>query len=319
MSIKVAVVGLGQTAISAAMALSNHSKEFTISGWDPDLDTRVTAERSNVFNPVCKKLNEAVRNAHIILFSLPADESVAVLKELNLFMQQGTVLLNMSIPFQQTNQWMMENLKLCKYFISLFPTINSKWIAASDFGTGTARADLFSGSHIFIADTGKTETVILDLAVDFVVLLGGQPEFISVEELDGLIAVNVLLPQLASAALMRAISTQPSWREGSHIAGSSLFHGSMPLIDMEEISGQSILTNRDSMLHHLEEFARQILEIRRYLMNHNSEGLNDYFRNAFESRERWLTARKGTEKPSKMTNNLPSVNEALNRILNLGK
>jgi hypothetical protein len=196
-------------------------------------------------------------------------------------------------------------------FISLFP---AQGPASLDGGT-QPRADAFEKGLVFIADSAETPPVMLDLAVDFAVLLGGQPVFAGTEELDGLLAANLLLPRAAIAVLMETIAAQPSWREGQRLAGSELMAATALL---EGLDVSDVETGGANLARLLEELARRLLALRGMLLDEDGANADAMLADAADARTDWLAERRRAAKPEGLASSLPTVQEALKRVLALG-
>lgn len=321
MTVKVACVGLSQMSVSAALTLANQSRDFKFKGWDPALDARVDADRTKVFSAITKKPQETVRDADLVLLSLPSDEAESTLKILDVSMGRDVVVINISPMQVQTLRYFREVFGKKVPFISVFPVLNPDTLEDCLFGPRAAREDMFEKSLVFISDAQDASPAILDLAVDFAVLLGGQPLFTTPEELDGLITANLLLPQLSAAALMKAAAKQPSWQEGKKLAGGLLFHSTLPLADLyeNEYFGFTARAHGENMARLVEDLIRELIEVRDFLKEENKEKISDLFNQALDSRDEWLTERHRSQISTQIATSIPGKDEALKRFLKLGK
>ena len=321
MTVNVACVGLSQISVSVVLTLANQSKDFKFKGWDPILDARVDANRYKVFNAITKKPQETVRDADLVLLSLPSDEVESTLKILDVTMGRDVMVINISPMQTQTLEYIREVFGKKVPFISVFPVLRPETLEDCLFGPRAAREDMFEKSLVFIADAQDASPAILDLAVDFAVLLGGQPVFTTPEELDGLIAANLLLPQLSAAALMKAAAKQPSWQEGEKLAGGLLFHSTLPLADLyeNEFFGFTARANSENMARLVEDLIRELIEVRDLLREENKEKISDLFNQALDSRDEWLTERHSSQISPHIASSIPSREEALKRFMKLGK
>ena len=136
-----------------------------------------------------------------------------------------------------------------------------------------------------------------------------------------MIAANMLLPQLTAAALMNAASGQPGWREGMWVAGSSLFHATLPVINLfkNEQLGQTAMINHTSMTRFLEDFLRELIKIRDAVSGNSYEILEKNLEKAITAREEWLSGRREAQISNEIISSFPSKEEALKRILKLGE
>lgn len=321
MTIQIANIGLSRISVSAALALAGQSKDFKFKGWDPNLDERVAADRYKIFESVAKKPQDAVRGANLVLLALPSDETLPTLKILDLAMGRDLVLINLTPMQAQSQAYIREIFGKRIPIISVFPALRPDIMEDCQFGAKAARGDMFEKCVIFIADAQDTPPAMLDLAVDFAVLLGGQPVFTTPEELDGLIAANLLLPQLNALALMRTAARQPSWQEGSKLAGGSLFHSTLPLADLfeNELFGFTALAGSQNTVRLVEDLIRELIELRDRLKEGEGEKIADLFNLALDSRDEWLTGRHKSQIPPQLATSIPPKSEALKRFLKLGK
>ena len=321
MTVNVAFIGLGQLGISAALALAGQSKEIRMTGWDPDVESRVAADRTKVFTPVCKRALDAVRDANLVILALPSDDVQPTLKVLGIALRRDVAVVALSPLHTQMHQWAHEALGKHTPFISIYPSPGAAGLEDHAFGPDAARAGDFEKSPIYIADAQDAPPAMLDLAVDLAVLLGGYPVFTSPEELDGLISANLLLHQLAAAVLMKTAAEQPSWQEGKAIAGKSLFHATLPLKDLtdRETVGLTAASNSENLARLLDNLIRNLIQIRDDLKANDLERVTMTYKDAIEFREDWLTEKRKAQKPAQMASSVPGKAEALKRLLALGR
>jgi len=321
MPVQIACIGLSQISISTALSLSRHSKEFKFKGWDPLLDARVAADRHKVFEPVTRNPQDAARGADLVLLSLPSDELFSTLQVLDATMGRSTALINLSPMATHTQRVIQEIFGKKIPFLSIFPALRAETMEDCLFGPASARGDLFDNNLIFIAESQDASPAMLDLAVNLAVLMGGQPIFTTPQELDGLIAANLLLPQLSAAALMNTTAKQPSWQEGGKLAGGSLFHTTLPLTDLfeNEAFGFTARANKENMVRLIEDLIRELIHLRDLLKDENAEKISELFSQVLDSRGKWLNERQKPQISASLATSIPGKEEALKRLLKMGK
>jgi prephenate dehydrogenase len=321
MTVNLAIIGLGQLGLSAALALNRQSKEIRMTGWDPEVECRVAADRFKIFTPVSKRALDAVRDADLVILALPSDDIQPTLKVLEIALRRDVAVIALSTMHTRLRQWARETLGKNTPFISIYPSLNAKGLEDIQFGPEAARADGFEKSPIYIADAQDSPPAMLDLAVDMAVLLGGYPVFTSPEELDGLISANQLIHQLTAAILMKTAVEQPSWQEGKAVAGKALFHATLPLMDLadREIAGLTATSNSEALTLLLESLIRNFIQIRDDLKANNFERVTTTYKDALEFREVWLAEKRRALKPAQMASSVPGKAEALKRLLTLGR
>jgi len=321
MTVNLAFIGLGQLGLSAALALNGQSKEIRMTGWDPEVECRVAADRFKIFTPVCKRALDAVREANLVILALPSDDVQPTLKVLEIALRRDVAVIALSPLHARLYQWAHETLGKHTPFISIYPSFNAAGLEDLQFGPEAARADGFEKSPVYVADAQDAPPAMLDMAVDLAVLLGGYPVFTSPVELDGLISANLLLGQLAAAILMNTAVEQPSWQEGKTIAGRALYHATLPLMDLpdRESAGLTAASNSEALALLLEGLIRNFIQMRDDLKANDQVRVTKTFKDALEFRENWLAEKQKSQKPAQMASSVPGKAEALKRLLALGR
>jgi prephenate dehydrogenase len=317
MTVHIAVIGLNREGISAAMALSAKHNQIQCSGWDPDPDKRAAAEEFKIFQPVCKDIKAAINGVSMILITLPPEDFQQSLQEIKSYGTSETVLVNLSLLHALPAKWIEEELGKTAHYFSMLPALSAAYLQEPG---GEPKADLFTGGVMYISTSARADAVLLDLAVDLAVLLGGLPVFADANEVDGLSAANLLLPELTGAALMAALSGQPSWREGMKMAGSALAGSTAPLVDGSTgQTAQIALANSENTLRLLDSLSFSLRNIKQAIQAQDSAALGDLLAESREARQDWLLERRRPGAAKELADSLPSEKQALERFLNLGK
>ncbi|MDK2979693.1 MAG: prephenate dehydrogenase [Chloroflexota bacterium] len=318
MSIQIAVIGLDRVGVSAAMALSQKDKEIHCKGWDPDREKCIAAAESKVFQSVSKSLKDAVKDAMLVLISLPPQAFQEALAEMKTAGGQPAVLVNLSARQGAPGEWIEAAFGSQAAYFSMLPALGPASLDESDAEREQPRADLFQGGRIYISASPRAEEAMLNLAVDLAVLLGGQPLFAEADEVDGLAAANLLLPELAASALMAAVSSQPSWRDGGHLAGSALAQAGAFLDDLTaEHWAQVALADSANSLRVLDDLGGVLRRMRQALLENDAEALEEVLRSSQTARADWLEKRLKGVATGKQATNVPSEKDALQHFLNL--
>jgi len=72
MAINIAVIGLRQFGVSAALAEKDDCIQLV--GWDPDVNTWPAAKQQNVFQTIIKNMGSAFIDARLVILSLLPDD-----------------------------------------------------------------------------------------------------------------------------------------------------------------------------------------------------------------------------------------------------
>lgn len=317
MPINISVIGLRQLGVSAALALAEKDGRIQLIGWDPDVDTRSTAERQKVFRTAAKNMRSALKDAQIVILALLPDDLKNNSEELGKLITQDMIVINITNLQNLSAKWIQEHQLDPMHYVSLLPTLNSALVLSNDFDLGKPNADLFKEGLIYIIDPLSAQKAVLDLAVDVCVLLGGKPILADPIEMDGLICANLLLPQLGAAALMSATAEQPSWREGQEIAGRALASSTSPLqdaVDAEDLS-QTIYHQREHLVRLTNDLIKRLIEFRELMSDDDSDALEEKMRAAANLRAEWIAERSSPLTARVIITSIPDEKQALKRFL----
>ena len=221
MTVQITILGMGQIGTSIGLALNEHKDLVNRIGNDADPGLARQAEKLGAIDKVVYNLPSAVRRAELIILDLPVDEVHEVLKVVSQDLKEEAVVIDTSSSKEKVAQWAAELLPSGRHFVAWTPTINAAYLQESADGIEAAHADLFHDSLIFITCPGGTDASAIKLATDLTSLVGGKPFYADQAEVDGLLAANTVLPQLAAAALLDAVMSQPGWSEARKLAGPS--------------------------------------------------------------------------------------------------
>jgi prephenate dehydrogenase len=303
------------------MALSSKHADIRCKGWDPDGEKSKAAEALKVFQPVCKDLKGAVKDAALVLVSLPPQEFQAALAEWKTAGLPAAVLVNLSALQAAPAAWIESILGTDAPYFSMLLSLNPAYLNELPEEQNQTHADLFNGGRIYISASPRAEEGLLNIAVDLAVLLGGQPVFAEASEVDGWAAANRLLPELAACALMNAVSTQPSWREGRHLAGSALAAASAPLAELPAQDwAQTVLADNQNAVRVLDSLVPALRDLRQALLDQDASALEELLSESQSARAEWLEKRMQSAPAGQSSlTSVPSKKNALENFLKLGQ
>ena len=319
MAINIAVIGLRQFGVSAALALAEKDDCIQLIGWDPDVDTWPTAKQQNVFQKITSNMGSAFKDARLVILSLLPDDLQNNAEELGKLITQDMIVINITNLQDLSVKWIQDHQLDPMHYVSLLPTLNPALVLSDDYDLVKPHAHLFKGGLIYILDPLGGQKAALDLAIDVCVLLGGKPILADPIEMDGLICANLLLPQLGAAALMSAVNEQPSWREGQRIAGRALASSTSPLqdaVDSGDIS-QTIYHQREHLVRLANDLINRLIEFRELLSNGDSNVIEEKMKAAANLRTEWIAERSSPLPARVLATNIPDEKLALKRFLKL--
>lgn len=297
MAVQITIIGLGQIGASIGLALADQKELLYRVGHDRDFKIAHQAEKAGVVDKVENNLPKSVREAGIVLLSLPVDQVRETLEIIAPDLREGAVVMDTGPVKEIVAQWAVELLPEGRHYVGLTPVLNARYLYSMDAGIQAARADLFDQGLMAIVTPPRSSSEAIKLAADLTRLIGAKPLFADPVEMDGLMAATQVLPQLVAASVTNATMDQPGWREGRKMAGRDYAEVTGPLAhlwDSQTLAAASSL-NRENVLRMLDSVIASMQAMRNDIDQRNEEALNERLKRAFNGRSKWWQERQSGE------------------------
>lgn len=293
MAIQLTIIGLGQIGASIGLALSDQVERVRRVGHDQDMRIARRAEKMGAVDHVETRLSNSVRQADLVMLSLPVDQIQETLHEIAPDLKEGAVVMDTGLIKEKVAEWAKEELPPGRNYVGLTPVISPAYLHNVESGVDAARKDLFRGGLIAIGAPPGTDSGAIKLAADLTQLLGSTPLFTDPVEIDGLMAATHVLPQLLAAALLNATVDQPGWREGRKVAGRAYAEATGPIVHLGLAPSlkASALLNRDNVLRVLDTAIAALRALRNDIDVHDEQALEKRLERARYGREVWWRER----------------------------
>jgi prephenate dehydrogenase len=292
-------------------------------GHDRDLGIARRAEKMGALDKVMINLQAAVREADLVILSLPIDQIQETLSVIREDLKENAVVMDTGPVKEVVASWAKELLPEGRYYVGLTPVLNPVYLHDLDSGLNAAHPDLFRDGMVAIVSPPRVPSEAIKLAADLTRLLGAKPMFVDPLEIDGLMASTHILPQLIAAALLNTTVDQPGWREGRKVAGRAYAEVTSPIAQLTDHRSlrSAALLNRENVLRVMDGLIAALQVIRGDIQGEAEEALDERLGRARRGREEWWKQRLtsewvGEEAPSSET---PSASEWFGRLLGLGK
>ncbi len=297
MTVQITILGLGQIGGSIGLALADQKQLLTRVGHDLDVKTARQAEKMGAVDKVEINLPKAIRDAEIVLLSLPVDQIRETLEFIGPDLREGAVIMDTGPAKEVVAGWAAQYLPEGRFYVGLTPVLNPAYLYSPDAGLQAAHEDLFKGGLMAIAAPLHTSSDAIKLAADLTRLLGAKPLFADPVEMDGLMAATQVVPQLMAAGLINATMDQPGWREGRKVAGRDYAEVSGPFGHLSDhrTLAVSALLNQENVLRILDSVIAALQVLRQDIQEKNEEALNERLKRAFWGRQKWWAERQSGE------------------------
>ncbi len=293
MSMQITIIGLGQIGASIGLALSKYKKDILRVGHDKNMTTAKNAQKLGAVDKINRNLPSSVQDADIIILSLPFSEMRETLGYIAQDVKEDVVILDTAPAKAITQVWVDELLPAGRAYIGLVPVINPLYLQDEEFGINAAREDLFEKGVTMIAAPPTASETAMKVATALSEMIGSQPLFADIAEVDGVSSSTQLLPQLTAAALLNATVDRPGWGEARKIAGRAYAETTRAILHQEGAASltEAALANRQVVSYKLDEMIASLQQIKSALDAEDKDALLEQLTNAEESRENWLEER----------------------------
>lgn len=293
MAIQITFIGLGQIGASMGLALAPHKDKITRIGHDKDSNVENNALKKGVVDKIEHNLPRAVRDARLVVLSLPISEIRETLEFIAPDLKEGTVVLDTAPVKSDVAKWAKEILPEGCHYVGLLPAIGAEFLRDEKSGLDSARVDLFSKGIFLVSTLPDTPGEAVQLASDFVRLLDATPMLTDILESDGIVATVHLLPQLAAAALVNITVDQPGWLDARKIAGRPYVVTTESAARHDDVYSLYMLAlqNRANVVRALDTLIAALRDMRDDIENGDEESLKDRLISARNGRENWMNER----------------------------
>lgn len=323
MTLRITIVGLGQIGGSIGLALAEKKESLYRIGHDIDLKTASRAEKAGAVDKIAVNLVAAVRDSDLIILAIPIDQIHDTLEVIAPSMKEGSIVVDTAPVKEIVSDWTRELLLQGRYYIGMTPVLNPTYLNTFDSGFSAAHQDLFHNGLMAIVAPPPNSSEAVRLASDVTKLLGAEPFFVDLLEIDGLMAAVHTVPQIIAAALVEATVNQPGWREARKVTGRFYNGVTSPMQQANEIRSLSASTvyNKPNVLRVIDNMITTLQSFRDEIEREDMDQLNNRFDKVLESRTKWWEQRQSMNWHSQsiQSDEIPTTRQMLGRFIGLGK
>ena len=322
MTIQLTIIGLNQIGLSIGLALSKQTHQLRRVGHDRDSSLHASAEKTGAVDETRLLLRDSARGADVIVLCQPAAQAIESLEVIAPDLKPECVLLDTSSSPAAFLNASARLLPANVFALRFVPALHPQYLELNPLDEESAREDLFKDSAIAISSLPSASSDALQLAADLAALLGAQPLFADPHEISGLLAASSALPQMAGAALLQAVTTQPGWMEGQKFAGYPFALATLPFQTQPEAQplAASLLLEKENNLRVLDNYLAALTQLRAMLAEEHAADLETWLDDARAARADWMRARRTREYlPASEKIEIPTLGQSFGRLLGLGK
>jgi len=322
MTVKIAIIGLGQIGASIGLALARHKDQVTTIGYDSVGEVNRKAIKMGAVEKIGHGLYASVEKADMVILALPLDQVHETLQAMAQDVREEAVVIDTAPVKLAVAAWAEEFLPPKRHYVGLTLAPNPLLLDETGTGVYSARADLFQNGLVAITAPPGTVGEAIKLAASFVTLLGARAYFADLAEVDGIMASIHTLPTLAAVALTETVMGQPGWNDIRKLAGHPFMAAMRPL-DGEEAAGlaEAAQKNRVNTVRVLDEYISALQSLRDEVNKEEKNNLQVRLKGVLNERAQWQRLRANSDWQSSEfpKQEIPTFNDIWRGQLGLGK
>ena len=279
---RVAIIGLGLIGGSLGLALKR--ADFEVVGFARRAEVGQKALSMGAVDRAEGELLSTVEGAEMVIIATPVLAMKEILAQIGGGLPPGCIVTDTASTKALVMEWAQGGLPPGVSFIGGHPMAGKE-----TSGIEAADADIFVGCTYCLVRGGATDEAMAQVEA-VVRKIGAKPLPLDAQEHDGLVAAISHLPLILSTALVAATTKSPRWPKMAKLAASGFGDLSRLASGSPEMSRDICLTNREPILRWIDEFSKELGELRR-LVSEGGDELEEAFLRAREGRQRWLQGR----------------------------
>jgi len=257
---RLAVIGLGLMGGSLALALRGHC--VSLAGFDPDPRVLCLALQEHVVDRASPDLSEILLGTDLIILSAPVLAIPEVLKSLDQFHPSPAVVLDLGSTKTQIVAAMAD---LPERFD---PLGGHPMCGKEKASLANADARLYNEAVFALVPLPRTSDWAKGMVLDLVATIGSRPLWLEAAEHDRWVAATSHLPYLLANALTLATPGEAAPLAGPGFLSTSRLAGSYTPMMLDVLQ-----TNRQNILHALQEFRTRLEDFERCVEGEDFETL----------------------------------------------
>ena len=291
---RVTIIGLGLIGGSIGLGLrrwaetnsANGKPALEVTGFDTDLEQQHYAQKLKAVDRGAWDLAKAVQDADIVVLATPVVAMEETLGAIAPHLKPEATVTDTGSTKAAVLEWARALLPREVGFVGGHP------MAGKAQSIEAAEAELFKGATWCVAPAVSASDDAIRNVLGMIAALGAEPFFIDPTEHDAYVAGISHLPFVISAALMRAVSQDASWRDMKTLSAGGFRDVSRLAAGSPQMYRDILLTNREAVTRWIDAYIGTLTDLRASLQRAPEEAgpaLTSFFEQARDARAEWAT------------------------------
>ncbi|GAB1420712.1 prephenate/arogenate dehydrogenase family protein [Anaerolineales bacterium] len=296
--LKIALLGMDAMTTSIGLALKQYQAkggmhQFKIHGYDLEDQKSHDAKKAEALDANHKYMDAAVKDADIVVMNLSFDQLRLAYKEISQHIREGALILDMSPLIKSSIQWHTDYLTEEQHLIGMNPVLKSSALNRDLFLVENASADLFQSATVLLCPSASNISSAVELAVNFIKILGANVQFIDPQEYDVLNSYSSHLPELLNATLLYYLRQSQGWDDIQKLTDSVLAQSTQFLWHKHPDALRDLwLAASSNLVHGLDEYIVLLQQIRKAIANQDTDTLEGLSQSSVQTYIEWYRNRE---------------------------
>jgi len=286
---QVAIIGLGLIGSSIGLGLrrwsAGHGGALRVVGFDSEMSRQQQAKRMGALDDTQWSLSRAVADADIVVIATPVIAIESVLSDIGPALKPGAVVTDTGSTKADVLQWAERLIPAHVAFVGSHP------MAGKAESIEAADADLFNGATWCVCPSIRATEEAVTTVLGMINALGAESFFVDPTEHDAYVGGVSHLPFIVSAALMRTLAQDSSWRDMRTLSASGFRDTTRLALGSPQMHRDILLTNRESVLRWISQLTASLEELQRALSESDGDTssgeVEKYLTEARDARVEW--------------------------------
>ena len=264
---QITIIGIGLLGASLGMAVKKHKISKNIKVWARKETTLEKCSQKEWCDECESNLNRAVTGSEFVVVCTPVESIPSILEKISPFLPNGCIVTDVGSV----------KGKICDSAVKIFENSSAYFVGSHPMagseksGLEYADENLFKEKYCVVAPIGNEVDEVLKKTIEFWDRLLMKTVSFTPAEHDLAVSYCSHLPHLVASCLAKSLKDKEiKWLQ---IAGNGLRDTTRIAEGSPDLWKQIILMNKDNIIGSIEEFEKVIDEIKKSLVQGNSDQL----------------------------------------------
>ena len=292
---RVALIGLGLIASSIFWASKRNDVSSYFTGFSRSKETRDTAKKIGLCDTVFDTVEEAVKDADLVILCVPVGAMEQVILEIAPFLKTGSTVSDVGSVKRAVIDAVEPHLPTDVKFVPAHPLAGTE-----HSGPESGFASLFDNRWCLLTDHGSADKEAQNKLTIFWKSLGANVEFMDADHHDLVLAVTSHAPHLIAYTMVGVADDLGKVTDSEVIKYSAAgFRDFTRIAASDPTMWRDVfLSNKEATLEILGRFTEELFDLQRAIRKGNGEKLLNYFSHTRSVRRGIIEAGQDTNVPN---------------------